>query len=186
VTSVGDLTRAVFGRELSLSQAIEELDYERQGSALGDEAEMLWVGSIGYECFPDSQDFARAIKRAGVEQLIDVRELPISRRRGYAKTALSSALAAEGVSYIHIRELGNPKPIRDLYKSGDAQRGRRLYSEYLLGEQREALASLVQTISYKRSALMCLEHDQGVCHRDVILEALQTEMGLELEVTPLA
>ena len=45
---------------------------------------------------------------AGVERLIDVRELPISRRRGFAKTALGEALAAEGVEYLHMRSLGNP------------------------------------------------------------------------------
>ena len=34
---------------------------------------------------------------AGVERLIDVRELPLSRRRGFSKTPLSEALQAVGI-----------------------------------------------------------------------------------------
>jgi len=137
-------------------------------------AAAVWVGSVGYERYKENGDFARRLHAVGVERLIDVRELPISRRRGYAKTALSEAMAAVGIDYLHIRALGNPKPFRDLYKSGRTAEGREHYERYLLGEQRAALSELAALLPEKRTALMCVEHDPLTCHRTVILDALRT------------
>jgi uncharacterized protein (DUF488 family) len=146
----------------------------------------LWVGSVGYEKFKDSRDFASMLAAEGVERLIDVRELPISRRRGYAKTALADALAGAGVQYVHLRALGNPKPYRDLYKSGRVEQGRERYMRFLLGERRDALDGLVRLLGEKRTALMCVEHDATTCHRNVIFEALRVNLGLDLDIADLA
>jgi uncharacterized protein (DUF488 family) len=143
------------------------------------------VGSVGYERHRDSAEFARALAQAGVERLIDVRELPISRRRGYAKSVLTQAMSDAGVEYVHVRELGNPKPFRDLYKSGRAEEGRRAYRALLTSERMSVLERLRALLAEKRSALMCVENDAAVCHRSVILEALRTHIGLELEVAEL-
>jgi uncharacterized protein (DUF488 family) len=145
----------------------------------------LWVGSIGYENFRDVADFARHLSDAGVERVIDVRELPISRRPGYAKTALGEALRAEGIEYLHVKGLGNPKTLRDLYRSGRVPEGRQRYSRYLLKEQRDELEALCALLEEKCCAVMCVEHDQSVCHRDVIFQALQSEFDLALEVAAL-
>ena len=48
-------------------------------------------------------------------------------------------MADVGVEYVHIKALGNPKPFRDLYKSGNVEEGQRCYEEHLLGERRGAL-----------------------------------------------
>jgi uncharacterized protein (DUF488 family) len=149
-------------------------------------APALWLGSVGYERHKDSAEFAQLLRTAGVERLIDVRELPISRRRGYAKTALGEAMKGEGIEYVHMRDLGNPKPYRDLYKLGKVEEGRRLYTDYLHEEQREALELLASMLPEKKTALMCVEHDAAVCHRTVILESLRSELGLELDVAELA
>jgi uncharacterized protein (DUF488 family) len=117
--------------------------------------------------------------------LVDVRELPISRKRGFAKTALSEALERVGVEYLHLKSLGNPKEFRDLYKSGDVEGGRSKYERFLLAERLEALASLDALLHEKRSALMCVETDQSVCHRDVILDALRSRRNLDLKVAQL-
>jgi uncharacterized protein (DUF488 family) len=181
--SVAELTRAVFGEELSIDQVLTRLDFVDLPASWAPKATTgLWVGSIGYELHKDHLAFARHVRAAGVERLIDVRELPISRRRGYAKSALAQAMADVGVEYVHIRALGNPKPYRDLYKSGCVEEGRRRYEEHLLGEQRGALEDLVPLLREKRSALMCVEHNPETCHRTVIVEALRRELGLELDV----
>jgi uncharacterized protein (DUF488 family) len=129
-----------------------------------------------------SAAFAQHLGGAGIERLIDVRDLPISRRRGYAKTALSEALADAGVEYVHAKALGNPKPFRDLYKSGRVEEGRARYREHLLGEHLQDLRELVELLREKRSALMCVEHDPATCHRSVIVEALADELEVELHV----
>jgi len=181
--SVAELTRVLFGEALSIDQVLERLELVDLAAPAGSEATMgLWVGSIGYELYKDHVAFARHVQAAGVEQLIDVRELPISRRRGYAKSALAQSMADVGVEYIHMRALGNPKIIRDLYKSGRVEEGRRRYEEHLLGEQRGALDGLVPLLCEKRSALMCVEHDPAACHRTVIIDALRRELGLALDV----
>lgn len=191
-TSIADLTRVVFGSELSMAEAWEHLQSEplqappSEPRSVQSESAAIWVGSIGYERFRDVRDFVRKLVAASVERLVDVRELPISRRRGYAKTALTAAAESAGIEYLHVRALGNPKELRDLYKSGDLEQGRKRYERYLLTEQRQALADLEGILREKRSALMCLEHDQGTCHRDVILASLQRELGVTLRVAPLA
>jgi len=154
----------------------------RQATAMAKVIPALWLGSIGYERYNHSTEFARRLVDAGVERLIDVRELPISRRRGYAKTALGEAMSAVGIEYVHVRALGNPKPFRDLYKSGRAAEGREHYGRFLLEERREALDDLVELLREKPSALMCVEHDPVTCHRTVIVDALRDELGLDLDV----
>jgi uncharacterized protein (DUF488 family) len=144
-----------------------------------------WLGSIGYELHPDHREFARHVRAAGVERLIDVREVPISRRRGYAKRALSAAMSEVGVEYVHLAQLGNPRPYRDLYKSGRIALGRRRYREHMLSECGQALGDLAVLVGEKRCALMCLEHDPARCHRSVIVDVLRDELGLALSVAEL-
>jgi uncharacterized protein (DUF488 family) len=186
--SFAELTQTVLGRSLSVKQVFDllgagssdaRLDIPEERNTV---SEQLWVGSIGYEHYRLNTDFTARLRDAGVERLIDVRQLPISRRRGYAKSALSAALAADGIEYVHMRDLGNPKPTRDLYKSGHTAEGRAGYEEYLLGEQRDALDALADQLAAKRCALMCVEHDSAVCHRDVIFNALRDELGLHVDV----
>ena len=43
-----------------------------------------------------------------IDRVIDIRELPLSRRRGFSKTPLGDALRAAGIDYIHARIAGNP------------------------------------------------------------------------------
>lgn len=184
--SFSDLSRVVLGQPLSIDQTFKFLMQEEFSPAPAVSSAALWVGSIGYERHKDSSEFARHLREAGVERLVDVRELPISRRRGYAKTALGEAMKAEGIEYLHMRDLGNPKPYRDLYKSGKVEEGKELYTAYLREEQREALELLASILPEKKTALMCVEHDASICHRTVILESLRSELGLVLDVAEIA
>lgn len=167
---VGDLTQAVFGERFSMAEVLAHLD-AMPASGRGDGA--VWLGSVGYENHRDSSEFAAFLADAGVERIIDVRELPLSRRRGYSKTALSKTLGEAGIEYLHMRALGNPKELRDIYKSGRPEEGRRLYSAFLAEHRQEAVRGLAAMLAEKRTALMCLEGDPAVCHRTVIIEALE-------------
>jgi uncharacterized protein (DUF488 family) len=140
----------------------------------------VWIGSIGYENYRSVEDFARLLADSGVEQLVDVRELPISRRRGFAKSALAAALAEQSVEYVHLRSMGNPKEFRDLYKAGKVAEGRAGH------ERTDELRELATTIQAKRSALMCVEAEEDVCHRQVIFEALRDQVGLDLDIAQIA
>ncbi len=69
------------------------------------------IFTIGYEGATVAALLA-ALTQAGVERLIDVRALPVSRRPGFSKTPLSAALAEAGIDYVHLRALGTPGPCR--------------------------------------------------------------------------
>jgi Protein of unknown function, DUF488 len=53
--------------------------------------------TVGYEG-RSIDELVDALPGAGVERLVDVRELPLSRRRGFSKTALGDALRRAGIS----------------------------------------------------------------------------------------
>lgn len=185
--SAAQLTQAVLGVAMTFEQVEDWLERVKQAADEGSERSddvsgAIWVGSAGYERHKDNREFAQALADAGVERLVDVRELPISRRRGYAKSALMAAMAEAGVEYVHVRALGNPKPFRDLYKAGRTDEGRAAYEAFLLEERQEALGALAEMLREKPAALMCVEHDSATCHRTVILEALRTRLSLDLVV----
>lgn len=127
--------------------------------------------SVGYEAFPTVDALRDALVAAGVERVIDVRDLPQSRRRGFSRRALEAALADAGIVYEHRRELGNPAEIRAVYRSGDVAGGRAAYRARLL-ERPWALDGLADAAAERPTAMLCLEADQARCHRDVIAEEL--------------
>lgn len=121
---------------------------------------------------------------AGVERLVDVRELPLSRRPGFSKTALGDALRAAGIQYVHVKALGNPKPNRERYWAGDIEGGAAVYRKHLNHGSRSALVELGDSLTEARACLLCFERDHTECHRDVIAEAL-TELQPALAVSHL-
>ena len=125
-----------------------------------------------------------ALVQAGVERLVDVRELPLSRRRGFSKTALGEALAEVGIDYVHVKPLGNPKPNRERYWSGDILGGAETYRRHLHNGSYPALMALADSLDDETSCLLCFERDHTVCHRDVIVDSL-LELRPDLHVTHL-
>lgn len=122
--------------------------------------------------------------QAGVERLVDVRELPLSRRPGFSKTALGGALAEVGIEYSHVKPLGNPKPNRERYWSGDVRGGAETYRRHLHNGSYMALVALAENLDGAVCCLLCFERDHAVCHRDVIVESLH-ELRSDLQVTHL-
>ena len=110
---------------------------------------------------------------AGVTTLVDVRDLPLSRKRGFSKNALAARLAESGVDYVHERRLGNPKELRDYVKSGgDWDWFAHTFRERLASAE-EALDSVLAIIERGEVVcLLCFEADSGRCHRSLVAEAL--------------
>jgi uncharacterized protein (DUF488 family) len=54
------------------------------------------IYTIGYEA-TTMAEFLAALTRAGVERVIDVRALPLSRRPGFSKTSLAASLREAGI-----------------------------------------------------------------------------------------
>ncbi len=142
---------------------------------------MATVFTIGYEQHRFPTTLIEALHAAGVRRLVDVRERPLSRKRGFSKTALAAALEAAEIEYAHVRELGNPKPYRDLYRSGRVEEGKRRYREHLHNGSYPALVELSELVTEAPTCLLCFEATHDECHRAVIVDALKSRLG-ELDV----
>jgi uncharacterized protein (DUF488 family) len=128
--------------------------------------------TIGYEgTTPD--EFVAALKAAEAEVVIDVREVAASRKRGFSKNALADALAAAGIGYVHLRDLGTPKPGREAARSGDRDTFERIFRTHLSGDPaQQALTEAVDIAAERRACLVCLERDHARCHRSIVAEAM--------------
>jgi uncharacterized protein (DUF488 family) len=128
--------------------------------------------TVGYEG-RSVDELIDALLGARVTRLVDVRELPLSRRPGLSKTALGEALTAVGIEYVHMRPLGNPKENRERYWAGDVKGGAEAYRRHLHNGSYSALVDLADSLDEGRACLMCFERDHSVCHRDVIVDSLK-------------
>jgi uncharacterized protein (DUF488 family) len=139
--------------------------------------------TIGYEGATLAQ-FVQRLKAAGVDVLIDVRELPLSRRRGFSKSHLARHLQRCGIQYIHKREFGAPREIRhELRETGDYTTYFARFNAYLR-TQRTALKRVVDEC-VGAVVLMCFERDPKECHRSAVareLGKLTAKVPIHLDV----
>ena len=73
---------------------------------------MTTVYTLGYEG-TDIDKVVATLQAVGVKVLADVRAVALSRKKGFSKNALRTRLEAEGIAYVHLVELGDPKPGRE-------------------------------------------------------------------------
>ena len=126
-------------------------------------------------------DLINVLAAANVGVLVDVRLTPLSRKPGMSKRRLAARLRDEGIHYLHLPQLGNPRDNRDAFRRNDAHaRGR--YSGVLQSAPgRDALQQLADLVPAQRLALMCFERNASECHRSMAAEALAA-MDRALEV----
>ena len=130
------------------------------------------IFTIGYEG-ATMDEFLAALKAAGVERVIDVRALPLSRRPGFSKSPLRAALEEEGMEYVHLKALGTPAEGRSAARAGRHEDMKRIYAGQL--ELPEAIVQSAQMLALaaeKPSALLCFERDPAHCHRTLLLNAV--------------
>lgn len=113
-------------------------------------------------------EFIDLLLEAGVNLVVDVRELPLSRKKGFSKTALSASLSANGIEYVHLRAAGNP------YRAEKTDIASRLalYSEHL-ERHPEIPTEIEEAIADYRAALLCFEAKHELCHRSCIVNHLR-------------
>jgi len=127
--------------------------------------------TIGYESLKPAM-LLDLLKRSRVEVLLDVRELPISRKPGFAKNALAESLETAGIEYRHAPEFGCPRDVRHAYRdSGDWSRYTREFMRFLKTRESE-LCAFAGFIAERRCCLLCLEEDFNFCHRKYVAEAI--------------
>jgi uncharacterized protein (DUF488 family) len=128
--------------------------------------------TIGYEGVT-VPEFIAALQSAGVERVIDVRALPLSRRPGFSKSPLKGALGEAGIEYVHLKALGTPAEGRAAARAGRQAELESIYAGQLeLPEAMAQSAQMLELAAEKPSALMCMERDPTNCHRTLLLKAV--------------
>ena len=126
--------------------------------------------TLGYEGLT-IEAFLERLKQARIQLVVDVRELPLSRKKGFSKTAFREALVAAGIAYEHRSALGCPKPVRDRYR---ADRDWQAYTRGFLAHlalQKSEIADLTETTQARTACLVCFEADFSFCHRTYVARA---------------
>lgn len=134
------------------------------------------IFTIGYEKATQPEVIA-ALQAAGVERLIDVRAVPLSRRPGFSKNILANGLREAGIEYVHLKALGTPAEGREAARKGKQDVLERVYAGQLeLPEAVVQAAQMIDLAEEKPSALLCFEREPGGCHRTLLLRSVAPDV----------
>jgi uncharacterized protein (DUF488 family) len=136
--------------------------------------------TIGYEG-SSIEDFLATLDAAKIDLVIDVRDVPISRKRGFSKTALSNWLAASDIEYLHLKGLGDPKPGRLAARERRYDDFRKIFAAHM--KSTAALYDIsrgVEAAKGRFACLLCFERDHTFCHRCIVAEEMARRGGFRL------
>ena len=138
---------------------------------------MPTLATIGYEG-ATIREVLDTLEGAKIDTLVDVRAVAMSRRPGFAKTALSAHLRERGIEYLHFRALGTPAEGRAAARGGRTDVMHRIFREHLATDEAQAeLSQLVELVrGPKRICILCFEADPAKCHRRLVAEALRKKI----------
>jgi uncharacterized protein (DUF488 family) len=157
-----------------------------------DRVKVVTVGVYGWTL----DSFLTALTDADVRLLLDVRQRRGVRGSEYAwanAKRLQGALDEAGIRYEHHQELAPTTELREAQYRADDQAGvgkrsrAELAPEYVERYTREILGQvdlrlLADELSKDgASALFCVERDPEACHRSLIAERLEHELGVTVE-----
>jgi len=142
--------------------------------------------SLGYQ-LRDLSGFIRKLLDAQIDLVVDVRETPWSHKPGFARVALSTALSAVGIDYVHAAFAGNPKQIRR--QATDHQDCLDQFRDYI-DEHPEIIGELDALIfgvvaSDLRACFICFERHPDDCHRSILLQHWSDYTGEECNLVDL-
>jgi uncharacterized protein (DUF488 family) len=139
-----------------------------------------YLFTLGYEG-ATVDVFIDRLRQAGVTTVIDVRELPLSRKAGFSKRSFSDHLALAGLHYFHAPALGCPREIRNQYRvDGDWSAYRKGFKRYLV-KQTVALDQLALKADDGLVCLVCFEADYRFCHRTIVADAVAASGRLTVQ-----
>ncbi|MFW5721227.1 MAG: DUF488 family protein [Bacteroidota bacterium] len=140
------------------------------------------IYTIGYEGISKKSFIAWLIHHK-IDIVADIRQRPISRKKGFSKKGLCESLSENNIKYLGYPSLGVQKEIRDeLKKSGNYKSFFKKYRESLTSKNQEINELYKKVESGKRLALLCFEHDANKCHRLVLAEQIKklSKNGFEI------
>ncbi len=140
------------------------------------------IFTIGHSTRP-LDGFIDLLRQNEVEAVMDVRTIPRSGHNPqFNGQTLAAALAAHGVGYLHMPELGGLRhPRADSLNKAWKNPGFRGFADYMqTPEFRQALDKIISMAHRTKVTLMCAEAVPWRCHRLLIADAL-TVAGYKVE-----
>lgn len=139
------------------------------------------VYTAGYEGL-SVDGFLDGLLRAGVKQLIDVRNNPVSRRYGFHRSTLHRLCGSIGIEYRHFPELGIQSVERQDLDAPNARQA--LFDRYqrtTLSSQAGAIDQVGVLLREKPGVLVCMEAEHACCHRSRLADAVASVTGLRVQ-----
>jgi uncharacterized protein (DUF488 family) len=155
---------------------------------------LITIGVYGFS----EAAFFEALQQAGVDTFCDIRWRRGVRGAEYAfanRARLEKRLAELGIRYLHFRELAATPALRQRQAEADKAEGtgkrkRSALSEaFIAGYRKERLSAFdsgkfVEQLGAEARtvALFCVEREPAACHRSLVAERLQQDLGAQCEV----
>ena len=145
----------------------------------------------------DEAAFFGALQKVGVDTFCDIRWRRGMRGKEYAfvnSARLQKRLGELGIRYLHVREVAPDPDLRAAQATADkaqriARRKRTVLGDvFIEGYRRDRLANFdsrkfVEQFGpdAKVVALFCVEREPAACHRSLLAERLEKDLGLKVE-----
>lgn len=142
-------------------------------------AQAVTFFTIGYEQ-SEPEEFLRRLQSNGVELVVDVRDMPLSRKRGFSKNQLQTLLAEADIEYLHVKPLGAPKEIRHPLRAGGSWWEYVKGYEAVLRTRQTEVENLCHLAAQKSICLLCFERDPADCHRSLVAREMERRAGKHL------
>jgi uncharacterized protein (DUF488 family) len=138
---------------------------------------VIQIWTIGHSTH-SIDDFIAALACQNISLLADVRRFPGSRRYPhFNKSDLAQSLAAAGISYVHMPELGGRRSTqKDSHNTGLRNASFRGYADYMETDSFHAgIDQLLELARSSRTGIMCAEALWWRCHRSLISDYLTSK-----------
>lgn len=175
--STRDLLEDVYNRYpwfASNSEYTDLISADRQKRKAAEPA----VYTMGYE--DRSVDgFFNALLSEGIGTIIDVRANPVSRKYGFARSAMSGIAKKLGIEYMHVPELGIASEKRKgLQSKADFRQLFKYYESQIIPQQLSKVESVAARMQAGPSVLICMEREAVNCHRGRLAQRISQATGM--------
>lgn len=139
------------------------------------------VYTAGYEGL-HIDGFLNILLEAGIQQVIDVRCNPVSRRYGFHKSTLSNLCKRLKIHYKHVPEVGIPSESRaNLRHPSDYTLLFQNYEKKVLVNQQDTIKRISDWMTSRPSVLVCMEANPCFCHRSHLATQIANHTKLPIE-----
>jgi uncharacterized protein (DUF488 family) len=139
------------------------------------------LSTIGYQGL-SLEFFFRILIQNNIEVLIDIRELPLSHKTGFSKSALARKASTYDIRYIHLSSLGCPRDIRhDYRKDRNWDRYSNRFLAYLKTQSQD-VDKLADLIQQENCCLLCFESNPNRCHRFFVAKEVAARIDRTVHV----